>query len=155
MAEPWSGWAGIDCIGWVASMLASAWLLLYLTRTQPPARLARWSAAAIPVIFVVAIASVLAMAAIGVAPPDGLERRFMAAVMSATVLAMLSFGTAAVAGMVETVTGFHQRYNPVSLHRFPIRLLVAHPERFRRGAAWLFFLGSGLMFYGLWLAPRN
>ena len=145
----------IDGVGWGASMLASAWLLLHVARTQPSARIARWSAAAIPGIFVVAIASVLAMAAIGVAPPDGLERRFMAAVMSAAVLAMLSFGTAAVAGMVETVTGFHQRHNAANLHRFPVRLLVAHPQRFRRGVAWLFFLGSGLMFYGLWLAPRN
>jgi len=75
----------------------------------------------------------------------------ISAMMSLIVIAMINFANQLFSYMVDLVVAFHQKNNVANIGRQPIKFFIVNQVVLKQGATVIWFLGSALMLYGIWL----
>ena len=140
--------------GWLILVALNFWLLFFYTRNIERQILIRRFIWAIPVIIVVSIAVALIIRLCGFTLNYDAGNAFIAAVLSLIIIAMINLFNQLFHFMIDSVVGFHQKNNAVNLNRQPIKFFVSNQAILKRAATVIWFLGSALMLYGVWLGPK-
>jgi hypothetical protein len=109
---------------------------------------------AIPVIIVASIVVALIIKLFGFTLNYAAGNAFIAAVLSVIIISVINLFNQLFHFMVDSVVGFHQKNNAANLNRQPVKFFVSNQTTFKRVATVIWFLGSALMLYGLWLGPK-
>ncbi|TCD11009.1 hypothetical protein EZ449_05780 [Pedobacter frigidisoli] len=75
----------------------------------------------------------------------------ISAMMSLIVISLINFVNQFFSYIVDLVVKFHQRNNAANLASQPIKFFVDNQTMLKRVATLIWFFGSGLMLYGIWL----
>jgi len=108
----------------------------------------------IPITFVTAILVMLAMKIIGMRPDDPFKNIFFGIILSILTILLTNIIIIAADHIIDMQLKFHTTCNAVNSDRFPVRFLVKNEQVIRNGVRVIFFLGSLLMLYGIWLRKR-
>jgi len=143
----------MQIIGWVLSLAANFYLLFFWSATKGIAAIVKRAIAAVVLGIVMTLAIALTWAAVGAAPSQAFDNAVFQCLFTVVVLAMTNVAHAAFRGMVETIASFHETHNAANIDRFPSRI-VRQRTGLQRFSAVVWWLGSGLMLYGVWFDMR-
>ncbi|MBS7566755.1 hypothetical protein KHS38_20285 [Mucilaginibacter sp. Bleaf8] len=85
---------------------------------------------------------------------DIFEFFFFSSIFALLVVLMINLVNQFFFYMVDTVVSFHQKNNTANLDRQPVKFLVSNQDTLKRAATIIWFLGSALMLYGIWLGKK-
>lgn len=108
----------------------------------------------IPATFVLAVVVMLLMKAMNMRPDESLKNLFMALLMSILMVLMLNIMVIASSYLVDFLLKFQTSQNAANAGRFPVSFVSRNQDTIKQVFKWLFFSGSLLMLYGLWLAKK-
>ncbi|MFC3365331.1 hypothetical protein ACFOG5_19325 [Pedobacter fastidiosus] len=75
----------------------------------------------------------------------------ISAMMSLIVISLINFVNQFFSYIVDLVVTFHQKKNAANLGRHPIKFFVDNQIMLKRVTTLIWFFGSALMLYGIWL----
>ena len=140
----------INLLGWLLSVVVSAWLLFVAAPRMGRRRTTIWAVIAIGGTFLVPAAIIFIMWGTGFQPPIWFGNRLFQLIFTCAALALLSLMTALFSTMMEAMIRFHETHNAPNLHRFPLRFVIRNRALLEQGFTGLWWLGSMLIFYGIW-----
>lgn len=108
----------------------------------------------IPVTFVIAILVMLAIRLMNIRPHDNLKGIFFSIVMSILTILLLNIMVITASYLIDHLVKFHQEQNASNVQRLPVSFLLKNQVIIKNVFKVLFFMGSLLMFYGLWIAKK-
>ena len=141
-----------------AALHGAAWLLSVALAISLLIRAPRYGAAfvvkraiaAIVIGVVVVLVVALVLRGLSVQPSHGFSTALFQLLFTVVVVAMLNGANVTFHGMVDTVIGFHRRYNAGNLHRFPISFMIRNENQLKMFGTAMWCFGSTLMLYGVW-----
>lgn len=108
----------------------------------------------IPVTFLLAVLAMLLMKAGSMRPDESVKAIFMAVLMSILMILLMNIIVIASSYLVDFLLKFHTSQNAANADRFPVSFLSQNQTTVKNVFKWLFFSGSLLMLYGLWVAKK-
>jgi amino acid transporter len=75
----------------------------------------------------------------------------ISAMMSLIVIALINFANQLFFFMVDSIVEFHKKNNAANINRQPIKFFIVNQIKLKHVATLIWFLGSALMLYGIWL----
>lgn len=139
---------------WLLFVGINFWLLFFLTKKFERSFLLKTFALGIPVLFVTAVAIILLMAATKLKPGDSFEFFFISSMFALLVLIMINLANQFFFFMIDSVVSFHQKNNAANIERQPVKFLISNQDALKRISTIIWFLGSALMLYGIWLGKK-
>jgi hypothetical protein len=129
-------------------------LVLKIPEGQDKLKMLKLTGLAIPVSLILAILVMLVIKAIGLVPGEQTKNMFFSVLMS--VLTALVQVSIIIIGMfmIEKMLGFHQVYNSQNTDRLPVEFVVRNQQLIIYILKSLFFAGSLIMLYGLWVDKK-
>ena len=109
---------------------------------------------AIPLTLVVATLIMLLLKVLNYTPELQFKNTFFSVLMSVLTILLLNCMIIIGVYMLDRMIGFHQVHNANNLDRFPVSFVSKNHINIKTGIKVLFFLGSLLMFYGIWLGKK-
>lgn len=82
------------------------------------------------------------------------SQALISAMMSLIVISVINFINQFFSYMVDSIAGFHRKNNANNLGRQPVKFLIDHQTNLKVAASVIWFLGTALMLYGIWLADQ-
>ena len=76
---------------------------------------------------------------------------FISIVMSIVIILLNNFANQVFLFMVDSIINFHQKNNINNISKQPIKFIIVNQSNIKAAATTLWFLGSVLMLYGIWL----
>jgi uncharacterized membrane protein SpoIIM required for sporulation len=67
---------------------------------------------------------------------------------------MINFANQGFLYMVDSIVEFHQKNNETNVGRQPIKFFIVNQINLKQVATIIWFLGSVLMLYGIWLVDQ-
>lgn len=110
---------------------------------------------AIPVALVVAVLVMLAIKALGIRPGEGTRELFFQILMSVLAILLMNVMTLVADYLIDLLLKFQIDNNAQNIDRFPVRFWAKHKTTIKSAVRILFFLGTVLMLYGLWLGKKT
>lgn len=141
-------------IGWLFFVALNFWLLFFYSKTFERPVLIRRFIWAIPVVIVVSIVVALIIRLCGFTLDYAAGNAFITAVFSFIIIFMINLFNQIFHYMVDTVVAFHQKNNAANLNRQPIKFFITNQTTLKRVATVIWFSGSALMLYGVWLGKK-
>lgn len=103
---------------------------------------------------VLAVAVMLTMKISHIQPGHDFKFFFFAILMSLTTLVMINLIILAADFILSGLIGFQEKYNSEKLNRKPVSFAIKNQSHIMLFYRILFFLGSCLMFYGIWFDKK-
>lgn len=82
------------------------------------------------------------------------SQALLSAMMSLIVISLLNFVNQFFSYMVDSIVAFHQKNNASNLGRQPIKFFIENQTKLKQVASVIWFLGSVLILYGIWLGDQ-
>lgn len=79
------------------------------------------------------------------------SQALISAMMSLIVISMINFADQLFSYILDSVIKFHETNNAANLGRQPIKFFIDNQVHLKQAASAIWFLGSVLMLYGIWL----
>jgi len=139
---------------WLAFIIANFWLLFVFTTKFERANVIKVAIALVPALFLLAVVVMLLMKVAGLRPDENVKNIFFSTLMALVVLVMINLFNQLFFYMLDTVLAFHQKNNSANLERQPLKFFIENQMNIKRAATIIWFLGSTIMFYGIWLGDK-
>jgi hypothetical protein len=139
---------------WLLFVSLNLWLLFVLSKKIDRPVLIKGFILLMPAVIVIWLLIALSCRVLGFIPAAGFFDIFMAAFMSFMIIAMINIFNQLFYYMLDAVNSFHQKNNAGNLNRQPIKFFIDNQTMLKRAASIIWFLGSALMLYGVWLGKK-
>jgi hypothetical protein len=136
---------------WLLFVALNGYLLFYFAKKFERAYLIKLFAGCVPVVMVLFVITALVIKLLGFHPDLVFKFYIISIMMSLIAVCLINFVNQVFHGMVRQVIQFHQQHNAANVHRQPIKFFVDNQHTIMRVATVIWFLGSALMLYGVWL----
>lgn len=83
------------------------------------------------------------------------SQALISAMMSLIVISIINFTNQFFSYMVDSIIEFHQKNNANNLGKQPIKFFIDHQIKLKQVTSVIWFLGSVLMLYGIWLGDHQ
>ncbi|WP_294824969.1 hypothetical protein [uncultured Flavobacterium sp.] len=132
-------------------------LLVMLRIPDGPAKLKyiKLLAWGVPATLAVAILAMLTVKVLGIRPDEDFKEIFFGIVLSTLAVLLINGMLIGADYIIDFQLKFHSAHNAANSSRYPIRFLVKNERLIRIVVRITFFLGSLLMFYGVWLKNKQ
>jgi amino acid transporter len=138
----------------VIMICLNGFVLFYLSKKYERPFLLKAFPVSVPVIIVAFFVLGFIMKLLHLTMTFNLSQALISAMMSLIVIAMINFANQAFSYMVDVVIEFHRKNNADNLGRQPIKFFIDNQTRLKQVATVIWFLGSALMLYGIWLGEQ-
>jgi hypothetical protein len=139
---------------WLLFVGLNGYLLFVFAKKFERAYLIKLFLAGVPVVMVSFVVFALTIRLLGLHPNYVFKFYALSILMSLVALCMINFINPVFHYMVQHVLEFHQQHNAANLHRQPIKFFTDNQHTIMGVATVIWFLGSALMLYGVWLGER-
>ncbi|MGY4385184.1 amino acid transporter [Pedobacter sp. UYP24] len=129
----------------------NGYLLFFASKKYERPFLLKAFPALIPVIIILFLGLGLVVKLLHIPMKYVTSERLISAMMSLIVISMINFANQFSFYMVDAIINFHQKNNAANVGRQPIKFFIDHQIRLKQFATVIWFLGSALMLYGIWL----
>ena len=141
-------------ICWLIFIITNFCILFVFTPKFERANVIKVFGALVPALIVLAVLVMLLMKMVGLRPDAHVKEIFFSTLMALVVLVMINLFNQLFFRMVDEVLAFHQKNNSANLGRQPLKFMIQNQMNIKRAATIIWFLGSTLMFYGIWLGDK-
>lgn len=139
---------------WLLFVALNGYLLFIFAKKFERAYLMKLFAAGVPVVIVSFVVFALLIRLLGLHPNYVITFYAISTMMSLNLICLINFINQFSHYMLQHVIQFHQQHNAANVHRQPIKFFVDNQHTMMRVATVIWFLGSALMLYGVWLGDR-
>ncbi len=129
----------------------NGFILFFLSKKYKRSFLLKAFPALIPIVIVLGFVLGFIMKLLHIPMNFNTSQAFLSAMMSLIIISMINFVNQFFFYMVDSVVAFHQKNNVDNVGRQPIKFFIVHQIRLKQIATVIWFLGSALMLYGIWL----
>jgi hypothetical protein len=139
---------------WILFLGLHGYLLFVFAKKFERAFLIKLFSAGVPVVMVSFVVFALVIRLLGLHPNYVFKFYAISTLMSLTIICMVNFVNHVFHRMVQYVLQLHQQHNAANVHRQPIKFFMDNQHTMMSVATVIWFLGSTLMLYGVWLGDR-
>jgi hypothetical protein len=138
-------------ICWLIFISFNSLIMFVLIKKFERAFLMKFFPACVPVILIVSILPMVIRWLLHISSGQVFRFYFLSIVFSLIIICLTNFANQVFFYMLDEVLSFHRQNNTANLNRQPIKFFIEHQSGLRLTSTIVWFLGSSLMLYGIWL----